>query len=170
MIFITVGTQAPFDRLVKTVDAVAGIFSTEEFIVQALDGYYKPKNLSVHNFLDPEEFDALFTKADLVISHAGIGTIVSALTKGKALIMMPRQSKFGEHRNDHQIVTAAKFQQLEYVHVVQNEEELSTALTAMVENKNFQVLHQTGDWASIELIDALKKDLYNFSLRKKKSS
>lgn len=162
MVFTTVGTQAPFDRLIAAVDALAAEFPGYEFVAQSLGGKYVPKNLTPLGFLDPKEFEEYFNRAGLIISHAGIGTIVSALTKNKPLLMMPRWAKMGEHRNNHQITTVKKFQELGYVHVAQDEEDLSKQLTIMLKTTTFRVLHQAGPWASSEFIEGLKKDFQSF--------
>lgn len=158
MIFITVGTQAPFDRLIEAIDRVAENFPGIEFIAQVLDGGYRPKHLKTSAFYSPKEFDALFKAADLVISHAGMGTIISALTDNKPLLILPRQAELGEHRNNHQLATAKKFTQLGYVHVARDEFELSADLAKVLCANEFKVLYKTTTWASQELISSLKND------------
>ncbi|AMJ67851.1 glycosyltransferase [Hymenobacter sp. PAMC 26628] len=135
MIFITIGTQAPFNRLIKIIDSVAKQFPNDSFIAQTLNGSYEPSNLTTVNFLTPRDFDDLFNDADLIISHAGMGTIISALTRNKPLLVMPRQATLSEHRNDHQLATAKKFQELNCIHVARNELELSSTLTKMLDDK-----------------------------------
>jgi UDP-N-acetylglucosamine transferase subunit ALG13 len=63
-------------------------------------------NITQHRTLKPAAFEATFRAATVVISHAGIGTILSAQQFGKPLILLPRRHDLGEHRNDHQLATA----------------------------------------------------------------
>ncbi|OGX91928.1 glycosyltransferase [Hymenobacter coccineus] len=162
MIFITVGTQAPFDRLLETIDKIAGIYPAKEFVAQTLMSEYKPINLKTVDFLEPKEFDTLFDSAELIVSHAGIGTIISALAKHKPLLIMPRKAEFGEHRNDHQLMTATRFQTLKYVHVAQDEQEMSAMLNKILDTESAKVLHKMGHYASVELINSLKQFIANF--------
>lgn len=156
MIFVTTGTQEPFDRLLKIVDEIAGNNSQEKVIAQAINDTYKVKNIELCSFLDPEKFDAVFKKARLVISHAGMGSIISALTYKKPLVIFPRIAKLGEHRNEHQLATANKFKELGYVHVAENEEELVKILEKLLQKKELTPLFELGEYASGDLVKSLK--------------
>jgi UDP-N-acetylglucosamine transferase subunit ALG13 len=124
MIFVTAGTQLPFDRLLKAADQMASEFIDVEFVVQALNTTYSPKNLKVLDFLAPADFDNYLDSAKLIISHAGMGTIINAMVKQKPIIVMPRLFKYNEHRNEHQLGTARKMDNLGYVDVAYDEIEL----------------------------------------------
>ena len=104
MIFVTIGTQTPFDRLIKIIDNIA-LEINEPIIAQVYNSQYKAQNIQTIDFLSPKEFNDLFEKARLIISHAGMGTIITALLKCKPIIIYPRLASLGEHRNDHQIYT-----------------------------------------------------------------
>ena len=112
MIFLTTGTQLPFDRLVRAVDDWAdaaqpgcGIFGQ---VLSSPNAPYAPRNFDTRARLAPAEYADIFGKARLIISHAGMGTILTALTEGKQICILPRQVQYGEHRNDHQLATAAR--------------------------------------------------------------
>lgn len=112
MIFLTVGTQLPFDRLVAAVDAwAAGLGGAEVFgqISEPGPAGYRPKNFAWAADLDPGEFEARFRAASHVVGHAGMGTIIGALGQAKPLLIMPRRAHLGEQRNDHQLATARRF-------------------------------------------------------------
>ena len=116
MIFLTVGTQFPFDRLVKAVDQAAGTNGFDDKIIaQVGDSSYRPGNFKAARSVEKAVFDQLFTEADSIISHAGMGTITMALDQRKPLLVMPRMKKYGEVVNDHQIDIAKKFEQLGYL-------------------------------------------------------
>lgn len=121
MIFVTVGTQEPFDRLVKAIDEIFPQLADKELIVQAPLKNYQPVNFGTTVFINPIEYNSIFDKADLIVSHAGMGTILSALIKKKSLIVMPRLLKYGEHRNEHQLATVRKFASSNYFLTAENE-------------------------------------------------
>lgn len=131
MIFVTIGTQAPFDRLIKAIDEIAPQLNGEKVIAQVFESAYQVKNLETVGFLSPDAFNELFNEARLVVAHAGMGTIISALTMAKPLLILPRLASMGEHRNDHQIATAKKMQDLGYVEVAFDDKELVEKLLKM---------------------------------------
>lgn len=114
MIFATIGTQAPFDRFVKMLDELCEGLD-EEVIVQTIKSEYTPKNVKCVDFLPPDVFAEYFGRARMVIAHAGMGTILSALKQDKPIIIVPRLASLKEHRNDHQIATAMRMDELGYV-------------------------------------------------------
>ncbi len=124
MIFVVVGTQEPFDRLIKYIDEWSAVSLYTDIIAQISNAKYIPKNFQWFDFITPEAFDDQFKNAELIISHAGMGTIISALQYSKPIIVMPRLAKFHEHRNDHQLATANSFSKLNMVNAAFNKEEL----------------------------------------------
>ena len=126
MIFLTVGTQFPFDRLVKAVDKVVGQNGFEEkLFAQISDTSYQPHNFEAVSSLEKKVFDRYVHEAYCIISHAGMGTITMALEHKKPLLVMPRLKKYGEVVNDHQVAIAKKFEELGNVLVVNTEDELA---------------------------------------------
>ena len=105
MIFVTVGTQLPFDRMVRTIDEWAGT-SGQDVFAQIGPASYRPRHIEFQEFLDAQECRARVEQSRIVIAHAGMGSILTALELGKPIVVMPRQARFGEHRNDHQVATA----------------------------------------------------------------
>lgn len=152
MIFCTVGTQAPFDRFLKIIDEIAADLD-EKIVAQAYKSQYEAKHIEVVDFLPPDKFQELFSSARMIVAHAGMGTIISAMTQQKPIIVFPRIAKLGEHRNEHQLATAEKMKELGYVYVANDADELKALLT----NPNLKSLHKLGDYASKSLIDELCK-------------
>lgn len=125
MIFLTIGTLHPFDRLIKTVDTLVGTGRiTQPVIGQIGSGNYKPEHFQACEVLDKKTFDEHMEKAEMIISHAGMGSIITAITLKKPMIIMPRLKKYREHVNDHQLDTALKFQELGIVLVANDEAEM----------------------------------------------
>ncbi len=125
MIFLTVGTQLPFDRLVKSVDdAVSQNGFKEEIFAQIGKSSYQPHNFGGVSFLEKGLFDKYYCQASGIISHAGMGTIIMALDNAKPLLVMPRLTKYGEVVNDHQVAIARKFEELGHLLAAYDAEEL----------------------------------------------
>ena len=112
MIFLTVGTELPFDRLTKTVDAWCAARDRSDVHGQlgslSADGF-RPTHFEWCSFMPTEEYERRCQQCDLIVGHAGIGTIIAAMTHAKPLVIMPRMAAKREHRNDHQLATARHF-------------------------------------------------------------
>ena len=128
MIFVTVGTDQPFDRMVKVVDAWAAERGRTDLFAQIGDGGWEPKSIRFANFLNPVEFKEHFSAARVIIAHAGMGTILSALHHGKPILVMPKKASLGEHRNEHQLATARQMMSMGNVTVAFDEAELREKL------------------------------------------
>lgn len=131
MIFVTVGEQLPFDRLVCAMDRWA-TNNPYEIFAQVGRSDYKPTHIRYKDFLDQDEFMQCLREARLVVAHAGMGTIISALEMEKPILVIPRKSSLGEHRNDHQLATAKRFSALGFVEVVHDEQELGAKINEMM--------------------------------------
>jgi UDP-N-acetylglucosamine transferase subunit ALG13 len=127
VIFVAVGTQFPFDRLIRYVDEWAAQHQTAG-IAQIASGEYLPKHLQWERFMTTEVFNQHLQVADLIISHAGMGNIITALDKHKPIIVMNRQYALGEHRNDHQRDGLEWMEKLPGVYTASTEEELHALL------------------------------------------
>ncbi|MFX0139595.1 MAG: glycosyltransferase [Candidatus Hodarchaeota archaeon] len=136
MKLVVTGTQLPFNRLIRTVDEWADKTKTKDVFAQIGQTDYKPKYIEWENFISPEIFRKTFEKADIIISHAGMGTILSALEMGKPILILPRLKKYNEHRNDHQIATAKSFLLMNAIDVAFNENELVDKLNSLDKIKN----------------------------------
>lgn len=105
MILVLLGTQDnSFHRLLdKIQEMVDKKVITEKVIVQAGRTKYESKDMEIYSLMSEDKLKELMEKANLVITHGGVGSIVMALKMGKKVIAVPRLSAFGEHINDHQI-------------------------------------------------------------------
>ena len=101
MIFVATGTQFPFDRLVWYVDTWAAEHG-EEVVAQIGDGEYLPQAAVWDRFVALDAFHELIARAEVFVSHAGMGNIITARDIGTPIIVVNRQASLGEHRNDHQ--------------------------------------------------------------------
>ncbi len=118
MIFLTVGTLYPFDRLVEVVDqAVEKGYVQDEIFAQIGNTVIKPRNFQYVVSLEMDAYERRFRESSAIISHAGMGTITTALRHKKPILVMPREKKYGEIINDHQIHTAEAFAKKGHVQV-----------------------------------------------------
>lgn len=126
MIFLTVGTQFPFDRLVKAIDLLCeGGTLEDDVFAQIGDSAYRPRSFAAVAALDKKAYDEHFRRASAIIGHAGMGTITMALDQSKPLLVMPRLKRYGEVVNDHQASLAVKFAALGHILVAKDESELA---------------------------------------------
>ena len=127
MIFLAVGTQKfPFDRLLKSADKLIsdGVI-TEEVFAQTGTCTYTPQNFEYRSMLSKAEFEERIKNCSLLITHSGVGTIISGLKARKPVIVMPRLKKYGEHVDDHQLDIAKAFSDRELVLMCGDDDSLS---------------------------------------------
>jgi len=135
MVFLTVGTQFPFDRLVQAVDkACSEGLIDEEVFAQIGETSYKPRNFESVPSLGKKLFDERLKQASGVISHAGMGTIAMAIDNNKPLLVMPRLRKYNEVVNDHQVAIARRFSELGHILVAYDVDDLAVGVRQL---KNF---------------------------------
>lgn len=127
MILVTVGMQLGFDRLIEAMDAIAPTLG-QEIIAQTGKGEYRPKHMEMHEKIAPQEFEALVERCSLIVSHAGIGSVLTAQRYGKPIILFPRRHALGEHRNDHQVATVRHLEGRPGVIVAMDEGDLAGAI------------------------------------------
>ena len=135
MIFYTVGTLFAFDRMTRTLDEAIGAGAIDQSVFGQIGrGKYQPVNMEWVEVLDKEAFEQKISQADALLSHAGMGSIETAIRYSKPLLVMPRMKKYGEHVNDHQVGTARKFAELGHILTAMDETELSEKIRLL---KNF---------------------------------
>jgi UDP-N-acetylglucosamine transferase subunit ALG13 len=124
VILVAVGTQFPFDRMIEAVDTWAESAGRTDVVAQVGPSDYAPRALKCFGMMPPDEFIQLQRDAEVIVAHAGMGSILGALEAGTPIVIMPRIHALGEHRNDHQLATARQFADVLGVYVAANEREL----------------------------------------------
>lgn len=127
MIFLTVGSMLPFDRLVRAMDEWSAN-TAEEVFAQIGEASYLPRNMRWVNSLDPAEFRARCASARLIVSHAGMGTVITAAECGRPLIVLPRRVELKEVTSNHQIATARWLRDKPWIRVADDEGQLPECL------------------------------------------
>ena len=113
LIFVTLGTQDKhFPRLLE---AVEKLDIDEKIIAQTGSTDFKSNKMEVHKFLSQDEFNKYMEEARIVITHAGVGTIIYGLSIDKTMIVAARLKKYGEHVNDHQLQILDTFSKDGYI-------------------------------------------------------
>ena len=157
MILVTLGTQdKTFVRLLEKINQLIdqGLIK-DKVVVQAGFTKYSSDNMEIFDLIPQDEFNNLMSKADLVITHGGVGNIISALEKNKKVIAVPRLAKYGEHINDHQTQIIAKFNDLGYIIGLQDVDELDRAIKEVKKFNPQKFVHDTSKMLSLvsKLID-----------------
>lgn len=153
VIFVTVGTDLPFNRLVHAVDEWAQANGRQDIFAQIGETDWQPKHIAWSKFLQPPEFARRFAEAEVVVAHAGMGTILSALQWEKPILVMPRRASLGEQRNEHQLATARHLSELGKINVAMDENELRAMLDDLGQ---LRPREKIGHFASDSLISALR--------------
>lgn len=131
MIFVTVGAQMSFDRLIGWVDDWAEAEGRDDLVAQIGPSEYVPRRLKVIPFMDPPEFRARVEESSLIIAHAGMGSIINALELGKPIVVVPRVAALEETRNDHQGATARRLASEGLVVSAESPEELAQRIAEL---------------------------------------
>lgn len=125
MILVTLGTQDKrFYRLLEEIDNLLEQKKIKEkVVVQAGSSFKyksKSKKMEIFDLIPIDEYNKLIQKCDLLITHGGVGTILSGLKNKKKIIAVPRLSKYKEHVNDHQVQIVSNFSDEDYILKVDN--------------------------------------------------
>lgn len=125
MIFVTVGTQLPFERMVTTVDTWAAAQTPRpDVLAQVGSGRVDYAHVRCVRTLAGADYARTMAEARLMVAHAGTGSILTALELGLPVIVFPRDNRFKEHRDDHQLQTARQMARMGIVNVAWSEAEL----------------------------------------------
>lgn len=156
MIFATVGSQMSFDRLILALDEWAeSQGDSVDVLAQVGDTNLAVSHLKTVSSLSPGEFRKSVSNAEIIVAHAGMGSVLTAMEFGKPLVVLPRLGARQETRNDHQVATAKWLASKPGVYVAMTESDLSVA----IDRARNQALAtaEISRFASPELIGALKE-------------
>lgn len=141
MIFVAVGTQFSFDRLIQYMDQWARD-NEESVFAQIGEGEYEPQHMQWERFLNGDQYNKNINESSVFVSHAGMGNIISAQENQTPIIVINRQYELGEHRNNHQADGLLWMGKLPGVYTANTQETLydklakRTALECSVESEN----------------------------------
>lgn len=131
MILITLGTQdKPFYRLLDAVQKqIDNKKIKDKVIVQAgISSDFKSKDMEIFDLIPMDEYDKLIKECDILITHGGVGSIITGIKNNKKVIAAARLKRYGEHVNDHQLQIIENFTDSGYILSLNNFEELDSVL------------------------------------------
>jgi len=127
MIFVTVGTnEAPFDRLLTV---VGEIDTSEDIVVQHGSSTVRPRRTTCLDFLPYDELLAYMRQARVVVTHAGVGSVLMSAANGIRPIVIPRRRRYNEAVDDHQLPFARRLHAIGVVSLVEDPAALPDALS-----------------------------------------
>lgn len=137
MILITLGTQdKQFTRLLDMVQEQINKGNIQDkIIVQAGYTKYESKDMEIFDLIDRDKFADLISKCDLLITHGGVGSIITGLQHDKKVIVAPRLAKYNEHMNNHQLQIVNNFSKKGYILPLYENDDLNKVLKQV---KNFK--------------------------------
>ena len=135
MIFVMLGTQNnSFHRLLEEIEKLIDNGTIkEEVIVQTGYTNYETDKMKIFDLISRNELEKFQDESDLIITHGGVGSIVSSIKKGKKVIAVPRLHKYEEHVNDHQKEIVELFNKKGYIIGVEDVKELGEAIKRVEE-------------------------------------
>lgn len=130
MVLVLLGTQNnSFKRLLEEIEKnIENGNIKDKVLVQAGFTKFNSKYMEIFDFVSTEEIEKMIEDADYIITHGGVGSIVSSLKKGKKVIAVPRMKMYDEHVNNHQIDIINKFNAEGHIIGITGVEELSKAI------------------------------------------
>ena len=137
MILVLLGTQNnSFYRLLKEIEKnIEDGTIKEEVIVQAGYTKYESDKMKIIDLMSKEQLNKFQDEADLIITHGGVGSIISSIEKGKKVIAVPRMHEYGEHVNNHQKEIVKDFNDKGYIIGIEKVEDLKQAI---IKSKDFE--------------------------------
>lgn len=126
MIFVTVGTnEARFDRLLAALDALP---DGGELVVQHGPSPIRPAGATCVDYLSFDEMVEKMREARAVVTHAGVGSVLTALLNGTRPIVVPRLQRYGEAVDDHQLLFGRRAASAGLVTLVEDTAELGAVI------------------------------------------
>lgn len=162
MIFFTLGTHQPFDRMVKMVDTWCSRNPSAELLGQLPNPGrhgYKPKHFAWVTQLHPDEYTRTIERSAFVVAHAGMGTIITALCLCKPILILPRLAALQEQRNDHQTATARRLQAMPGITAAFTEDQFHAAFDRLYAAEPTAAGTPLGTFAQHELTDRLRLEI-----------
>lgn len=151
MIFVTLGTQKfQLNRLLIELDRlVEQKLLNDDIYAQIGNSTYYPKYYSYSKLLSRDDYERMINECDLLITHAGVGTILQGLKLKKKIIVFPRLERFNEHVDDHQLQIASNFANKNYVLMCKDESDLEKMINGAI---NFTSKYQNNE-SSNKIVD-----------------
>lgn len=126
--FVSVGNATqPFPRLLDAVFKIAPRLP-QPVVIQHGSTPVANTDCFAAPFIAMAEFERLVSEAELLILHAGAGSVIHAVRAGKVPVLMPRRAQFGELVDDHQLEFARALAQTGRVILAEQVGDLGSAV------------------------------------------
>lgn len=148
MIFVSLGTQdKPFNRIIDYVISLKENLKelkSEKIIIQLgqtkllksdNERIKNLENIIIYDMLKPEKMKDIIKDSDIIITHAGVGTIMECLEMDKEIIVVPRKVENLEHVNNHQEEIAFEMEKKGFLTKVDTYEELENKISMLLKDK-----------------------------------
>lgn len=147
MILVLLGTQNnSFHRLLEEIQKnIKNGNIKEKIVVQKGYTKFESQDMEIYDQLPSDELKKLIDKANIVITHGGVGSIITSIEKGKKVIAAPRLKKYKEHVNDHQLDIINSFSEMGYIIGIHEVEELGEALKRVEKFEPKKYVQNTGN-------------------------
>jgi UDP-N-acetylglucosamine transferase subunit ALG13 len=158
MILVTLGTQdKSFKRLLDNIQQEVDNGNIKDrVIVQAGFTKYESEDMEIFDLVDRDKFNSLINECDLLITHGGVGSILTGLKNNKKVIVCPRLAKYKEHINDHQVQIVNNFYKNGYILKYEEDDDLGDILKKVDKFKPKKYKSNTN--RMIKLIDKFIND------------
>lgn len=160
MILVTLGTQdKKFYRLLNVVqEQIDKGNIIDDIIVQAgCSSDYKSKQMEIFDLIPIDDFEKLIKRCDILITHGGVGSIITGLKSNKKVIAMARLEKYKEHTNDHQLQIINNFYNNGYIKKIDEDGDLGEILKSIKSFKPKKYKSNTK-----KFIQLIKKEIDDF--------
>jgi UDP-N-acetylglucosamine transferase subunit ALG13 len=143
----------PFDRLIRVMDEWTVAQGRDDVFAQIGNGTYEPKHMKWTRKLDQLDFARTVQESELIVAHAGMGSVIMADQYSKPIVLLPRIMEQGEHTTDHQLATAAWLRDKPGIHVANTDADLAPSIELA-----FATARDTsGKWGAAANPEFLKK-------------
>ena len=130
MIFVTLGTQdKEFTRLLDAIQkSINNGEINEKVVVQSGYTKFESEDMEIFDYMLKDDFDNFMKNCDILITHGGVGSIMTGLNNGKKVIAAPRLKEYKEHTNNHQLQIIEKFAKEGYITALYDFSKINEAL------------------------------------------
>ena len=128
MIFVTVGSMFPFERMIRGMDDWTSQHPGQEVCAQIGGGKYEPRHMRWQRIITPNKYKKVVGSCRLIVAHAGTGSVFTASEFRKPIVLLPRRAAQKEHTTDHQLDTAKWLEDRQGIFIAWSEKELAQAI------------------------------------------
>lgn len=129
--FVTVGnSKQRFDRLMDIIEYCSDLLPKPIYIQTGYNEY----DICQHNDVEctrsfsGDNYKEILNTSEILVMHAGAGSLINAVRLGKKPVIMPRNQEYGEHVDNHQVEFAHQIKKTNLAFVINNQQELENIL------------------------------------------